>query len=111
MLLASGPDLDTIEATGIPSFKFGVSGAQLPARVISAVLPYVFGAAALILLVYLVTAGISMMTSRGDPKAMQGAQAKITYAIVGFVIVFFAWIFVSIIGKIFGINIFGSVFK
>lgn len=79
--------------------------------IISAILPYIFGAAALLLLVYLVTAGISMMLSRGDPKAMQLARAKITSALIGFVIVFFAFALVVIIGRIFGITVFGSIFK
>jgi hypothetical protein len=76
-----------------------------------AILPYVLSAAALLLLVYLVTAGLSMMASRGDPKAMQAAQAKITNALIGFVIVFFAFTLVSIIGSVFGIAVFGSIFK
>ena len=44
------------------------------------------------------------MTSRGDPKAMQSAQAKITNATIGFVIVIFAYFLVALIGKIFGIG-------
>jgi hypothetical protein len=111
MLLTQGPDLDSIEAGGIPDFKFGISGAQQPARVITYALPYVFGAAAILLLVYLVSAGLSMMLSRGDPKAMQAAQAKITNALIGFVIVFFAFALVSIIGNVLGISVFGNIFK
>jgi hypothetical protein len=79
--------------------------------IITQILPYIFGAAAIFLLIYLVTAGLSMMLSRGDPKAMQAAQAKITNAAIGFVIVFFAYALVSIIGSIFGIEVFGSIFK
>jgi uncharacterized membrane protein len=108
MLLAQ--DLDSIEAGGLPDFRFGISGTQQPARIIEFALPYVFGAAALLLLVYLVTAGLSMMLSRGDPKAMQAAQAKITNALIGFVIVFFAFAIVSIIGSVFGITVFGNIF-
>jgi hypothetical protein len=103
MLLAQ--NLDTIQSQGLPEFKTGSIGS-----LISAILPYIFGAAALMLLVYLVTAGLSMMTSRGDPKAMQAAQAKITNALIGFVIVFFAFALVSIIGRVFGITVFGSIF-
>ena len=57
----------------------------------SSILDYVFGAASLALLVYLILGGLQMMTSRGDPKAMQSAQAKITNAVLGFIIVIFAW--------------------
>ena len=51
------------------------------------------------------------MTSRGDPKAMQGAQAKITNALIGFIIVIFAFALVTLIGRIFGIGAFGNIFK
>jgi hypothetical protein len=78
---------------------------------IGAALPYVFGLASILLLIYLVTAGLSMMLSRGDPKAMQAAQAKITNALIGFVIVFFAFTLVALVGKVLGINAFGYIFK
>lgn len=79
--------------------------------IINKVLPFVFGAASIALLIYLVLGGIQMMTSKGDPKAMQGAQSKITNALIGFVIVFFAFAIVSIFGKVFGIGAFGDIFK
>lgn len=78
--------------------------------IISKLLPYIFGAASILLLIYLVTAGISIMLSRGDPKAMQVGQAKITNALIGFVIVFFAFALVSILGNILGIDVFGDIF-
>lgn len=111
MLLTQGPDLDSIEAGGIPDFRFGISGAQQPARVITYALPYVFGAAAILLLVYLVSAGLSMMLSRGDPKAMQAAQAKITNALLGFVIVIIAYTLVSLIGNILGVGSITNIFQ
>lgn len=79
--------------------------------IITAILPYIFGAAAILLLIYLVTAGLSMMLARGEPKAMQAAQAKITNALIGFVIVFFAFSLVLIIGNVLGVNVFNDIFK
>ena len=52
------------------------------ATLIGNILPYIFGAAGIALLIYLVLGGFQMMTSRGDPKAMQSAQGKITNAII-----------------------------
>ncbi len=109
MLLAQ--DLDTIQTKGLPGFRFNAPGAQQPARVISVILPYVFGAAALALLIYLVLGGLQMMTSRGDPKAIQSAQGKITNAIIGFIIVAFAYLIVQILGQILGVGVFESIFK
>ncbi len=105
MLLAQ--KLDDIQASAFPynTIPTNVGG------LIGTILPYILGLAAILLLIYLVTAGLSMMLSRGDPKAMQGAQAKITNALIGFVIVFFAFTLVALIGRILGIGIFGSIFK
>jgi len=78
----------------------------------SKIMDYFFGAAAIALLVYLVIGGLGMMLSRGDPKAMQSAQAKITNAVIGFVIVFVAYLLVVLIGQLFGLRgtSFGSIF-
>lgn len=78
---------------------------------ISAVLPYVFAAAGIALLIYLVLGGFQLMTAKGDPKAMQGAQAKITNALLGFVIIFISYWIVQIFGQLLGITQIGAIFK
>lgn len=72
---------------------------------------YVFYIAGMILLVYLIIGGMQLMFSKGDPKAMQSAQAKMTNAAIGFLIVFIAFFIVQIIAQVFGIDntIFGTV--
>ena len=105
-------DLNSIEFKGLPGlnkafmFKSGGLGA-----VISEALPFVFGAAGIALLIYLVMGGLQMMTSRGDPKAIQGAQAKITNALIGFVIVIISFVLVRLIGQLLGIGVFETIFK
>ncbi|QQG41882.1 MAG: hypothetical protein HYV90_01055 [Candidatus Woesebacteria bacterium] len=92
---------------GIPLEQFGITSMG---TLISKILPFVFGAAGIALLIYLVMGGFQMMTSRGDPKAMQGAQGKITNALLGFVIIAVAYLFVKIIGQVFGITAFSGIF-
>jgi hypothetical protein len=90
----------------VPSTDVSISTSSTNiGEIISKILPYIFGAAAILLLIYLVTAGFSMMMSRGDPKAMQGAQAKITNALIGFVIVVMAFLIVQLLGRILGLQI------
>lgn len=79
--------------------------------IISKLLPYIFGIAGIGLLVYLVIAGLQMMMSRGDPKAMQMAQARITTALTGFIVLFLAYSTVKLIGIVFGITVFGTIFR
>lgn len=77
---------------------------------ISTALKFVFPAAGILLLFYLVLGGFSLMTSGGDPKAMQSAKAKITSALVGFVIVFAAYWIVQIVGIILGLGDITKIF-
>ena len=79
-------------------------------KIISELLPFLFAGAGLLLLLFLLYGGISLMLSRGDPKAVQGAKDKITGAVVGFVIVFVAYWLVQIIGTILGIEAFKGIF-
>ena len=91
--------------------KNTVYGASIPTDIgtlIGNILPYIFGAAAIALLIYLILGGFQLMTSRGDPKAAQGAQAKITNALIGFLIVIFAYVIVRLFGTI--LNLKGTSF-
>lgn len=79
--------------------------------IISAVIPYLFGAAGLLLLLYLIWGGFSYMLSQGDPKAAESAKQKITNALVGFVIIFVAYWLVQILGMVLGITQFQQIFR
>ena len=90
-------------------------GDKVPTNVgslITDLLFYVFAAAAIALLIYLIIGGFQMMLSKGDPKAMQSAQAKITNAIIGFVIIVVAFFVVQLLGQLLGIQgtAFGQIF-
>ena len=89
-------------ATG-PGTGFNINNGTL-GNLITVVLPYVFGAAGILLLIYLVLGGLEMMTSKGEPKAMQSAQGKITNALIGFIIVIFAFVIVQLFGQLLGIK-------
>lgn len=79
--------------------------------IISTVVPYLFGAAGLLLLLYLIWGGFSYMLSQGDPKAVDSAKNKITTALTGFVIIFIAYWLVQILGTVLGVKQFGEIFK
>jgi ABC-type Na+ efflux pump permease subunit len=99
MLIAQ--NFDQIQTGAFPSLPLSTT---TPASIIGKILPYIFGAAAIALLIYLVLGGLQMMTSQGEPKAMQSAQAKITNALLGFVIVLVAFFIVQLLERIFGLQ-------
>lgn len=104
-------DFESIQAFGQPNFKFSIWNNGGVGQIITAVLPYIFYAAGIALLVYLVSGGLQLMLSRGDPKAVQTAQGKITTSIIGFVIIFTAYWLTQILGDMLGIGVFKDIFK
>lgn len=102
-------NLDSIQSAGLSGFKGGSNLGELINN--SNVLNYVFGAAAIALLIYLIMGGFQMMTSQGDPKALQAAQGKITSAIIGFIIISLSFAIVSLIGQILGVGAISNVFN
>jgi uncharacterized membrane protein len=109
MIFAQAPEFDTIEdAYGPTSYK--LSSFKLTDFFDLGITQLIFFVAGAALLIYLLTAGISMMTSRGDPKALEGAKARLTYALGGFLIVFIAYWIVQIIGLVLGLEGFGGIF-
>lgn len=68
------------------------------------VIKYVFAAAGIGLLLMLLSAGFTFLTSAGDAKKLESGKQRLTYAIVGFIIIFAAYWIVQMLGKIFGIG-------
>lgn len=73
-------------------------------NIITTALPYIFGIVGIILLLNIITSGLRMMTSRGEPKTLQAAQAKLTTSLIGILILFASFWVVQIIMKFIGIN-------
>jgi hypothetical protein len=79
--------------------------------IISSLLGYLFPLLSFILIIFIVISGYQWMTSGNQPQKLQAAQRNITWAIVGFIIMFIAYWIVQIVGRVLGlqaiINIFG----
>lgn len=93
-------NLDSIQTNS----KINIT-AKDPAELITTALPYIFGAAGIILLLNIISSGLKMMMSKGDPKALQGAQAKLTTSAIGILILFASFFIVRLIMQFLGINI------
>lgn len=79
--------------------------------IIGSLVPFLLTLAGLLLLLYLIYGGFSLMMSRGDPKAMEAAKGKITNAAIGFAIVFTAYWLVQLLGQILGIEQIKTTFQ
>lgn len=71
----------------------------------------IFGFAGLGLLLMIISAGFTLLTSAGDAKQMEAGKQRLTYAIVGFLVIFVAYWGVQLAGKILGVEEITSVFK
>lgn len=79
--------------------------------VISLLLPYIFTLAGLIMFFYLLYGGYRWMVSRGDPKEIQAAQQDITYAVIGFIVLFAAYWITRLFGLALGLQGITNIFK
>ncbi len=102
-------NLEEIQSKAFPEFKF--SGEQgTVGNIVSEFIKYLFPLAGILLLLYLLFGGFSLMTSGGDPKAVQDAKSKITNALIGFIIIFASYWIVQILGTILGIEAITNIF-
>lgn len=108
MQLAQAIDFNQLQ-DALPGFRFPLTGGV--GDVLFLATQYIFVIAGLALLLYLLYGGFQMMTSGGDPGALKEAQAKITNAIVGFVIIFVAYWLVQLVGVAFGIKEIQDIFQ
>ena len=72
--------------------------------VITAVLPYIYVFAGLLMLVMIIMGGIGLMTSAGDPAKSKDGYGKITAGIIGFIIIFAAYFVAQIVQVVFGVK-------
>ncbi|MDQ3098320.1 MAG: pilin [bacterium] len=49
--------------------------------------------------------GFQFLTSKGDPKALAAAQARLTYAIIGLIIVFLTYALTAFFTGLFGLKL------
>lgn len=84
--------------------KFGGNGTGGVGIILSNLLPYVYVAAGLYLLVLLIMGGITLMTAAGDAGKMKQGYGQITAGIIGFVIVFVSYFVAQIIQIVLGVK-------
>jgi len=95
--------IKTVLATNLPAdplaSKFGSVG-----DIISQLLPYIYVAAGLVLLLMLILGGIGLMTSAGNPDKSKAAFGRISGALIGFVIIFISYIVALVVEQVLGVK-------
>lgn len=73
--------------------------------VISSVIGFLTVVASIWFIIQFLLAGFSWISAGGDKQAVETARNKMTYAILGLIVVVAAWILAGLMGKIFGLDI------
>lgn len=76
--------------------------------ILTALINLLFIIAIVLALIFLILGGIRWIMSGGDPKAVEGARKQITYAVIGLIVVFLAFLIVNFIGNFFNIKLLGA---
>lgn len=90
---------------GPPGLSFGDIGS-----IISKAMPYVVAFAGFGMLLMIIAAGFTLLTSVGDAKKMEQGKERLTMAIVGFLIVVGSVLIVKALGIILGIKVVDKIF-
>jgi hypothetical protein len=99
-------DFGSLEAVAAPAFAGGTLG-----NIVNSAILYLFPIAGFLLLIYLIYGGYQYLLSGGDPKSIDAGKKNITYAVIGFIIIFLAYWIVQIVGRILGIGAIGDIFS
>lgn len=73
--------------------------------VFSSLLNYIYVAAGLLLLLMLITGGVTLMTAAGDQNKTKEGYGRIQAGIIGFLIVFISYFVVQIVEVVLGVKI------
>lgn len=85
------------------SLKPGFTGPGALAFTLSRVFTYILPLFGIIGFLFFLWSGFQYLTSKGDPKALAAAQARITYATIGLIIISLAYSLTSYATGLFGI--------
>ncbi len=97
---------ESTPTTGFSSFRYSDVGS-----IITGAIPFVIAFAGIGLLLMLISAGYAFLTSAGDAKKLETGKQRLTYALVGFLVIFIAYWMVILAGKIFGVVEIQNIFK
>lgn len=86
------------------------SGVTSVSGIITNIIPFVFAIAGIGLLLMILSAGFTLLTSAGDAKKMESGKSRLTSALIGFFIIFCAFWVVQLMGIMFGLTSITEIF-
>lgn len=78
-------------------------------NILSTGITLLFTFSIILTLFFLIYGGISFITSGGDKQKVVNARHKLTFAVVGLIVVLFSFFIVNFIGQLFGVEPLGHI--
>jgi len=103
----------TIKGDGGQTYTITSGFTSLPtsiSAIVSKAFPFIFALAGVGLLLMIIAAGFTLMTSAGDAKKMESGKNRLTFAILGFLVIFTAFWVVQLFGTMFGVDPITNIF-
>lgn len=98
-----GPDKQSIKVQGVNGIPTG--GLDTLIKAIRTGIAFIILFAIVFGLIILIYSGWQWMTSAGDKQKIQQARQRITFVIVGLVVVLISFFVLSILGRFLGVNL------
>jgi len=97
-------DLTGVLDSSISKGPFSFAG-KTPADIINDILPYALVFAGIILFSMLIAGGFSIFVSAGNPEKIKKGQTMLVNALIGFLIIFFAYWIIELLEFSLGIQV------
>lgn len=91
---------DCVDFSPLPGAKY-TSETGLIGKLLTDIIPIILGFAGFITVIVIVISGIQFITSSGNPEAAGAAKNRLTFAIIGFVVILLAFAILQIINSVF----------
>jgi len=72
--------------------------------IISRIFLFLLPIAGMIGFISLLWTGFQILTSKGDPKSLQGAKQRLIFTIIGLIIIFLSWALLQYFRQLFGLR-------
>lgn len=83
----------------------GVSGTTVHfADIVNIVLSFIFALSGIVILYFFITSGFQILLSEGDSGKISAAQKRMTFTVVGFILIVSAYTIARVVGVLFGLG-------
>lgn len=104
VLLSQFHELPTSDPANVTGGQSGVVDLNAIPQLFANILAVAISLIGIASFVMLLSGGVKMMTSGGDPKQLESAKGTITYAVIGLVLAIASFLILTYIGKFLGVT-------